>query len=162
MYLENQKLLNANNFNSVLISQKQFCPTASKKGKEIYAALTLTSLVDCFTVLVAYLLLATSIGSEELKITEKIALPKAIGATDSSTSLQLQVANNKYLLNGKSVELQGLSSALRSLRIQNKYESVMILADKSQSFGKLNPVVLAGLEAGYSNIKFAVQVEDDK
>ncbi|MEQ1664470.1 MAG: biopolymer transporter ExbD [Bdellovibrionales bacterium] len=162
MFIENQKILNAHNFDSILMNQKQFSSVANKKDANLNSALTLTSLVDCFTILVVYLLLATSIGVDELKITEKIALPTALGSNDSAASLQLQVSGEKYVLNEKSVSLSNLSAAMRELRTNQKYNSVVILADKNQNFGKLNPVVLAGLEAGFSNIKFAVQVEEGK
>src|SRR6185437_10059742 len=59
--------------------------------KEIATALTLTSLVDAFTVILAYLLLATSFGGETMDIPKNMTLPHASHATALESGLIVRI-----------------------------------------------------------------------
>lgn len=122
--------------------------------KVLASSLTLTSLVDCFTILVVYLLVATSFGSQELNMPKDMILPDAQYSTALAAGTVIRVEEGKYTVNDKSVSLEMLSEILQSTR--GTSDSVVIQADKRADYSLLNPVVLASLQAGFTKIKFAV------
>lgn len=129
--------------------------TAKKSStKNLSSPLSLTSLVDCFSVLVIYLLVATTVGGVELDTPKNIQLPKASESTPLGTSAIIRLEGDRYFLNNKLVEINRLTEALKKLLPQ--FKSIVIQADRRLEFAKLNPVVLCGLAAGYTKIQFAV------
>ena len=159
MSIENQSALKPMHFDSILARQSAWSGSRSRVKKSLSSGLTLTSLVDCFTILVVYLLLATSIGVDELKMNSQIVLPSSRNSEEKSAGVQLQSVNGQYLLDNKPVEYADLYSALKQLKEKN--DAIVIIADRKQKYDQLNPLILTSLNAGYSNIRFAVQREEE-
>jgi biopolymer transport protein ExbD len=127
---------------------------SSKTRKDLNSGLTLTSLVDCFSVLVIYLLVATSIGGVEMATPKTMQLPKAAFSDLLQHSTIVRVEANKYFVNNKLVSISELVNALRDVRNENT--NLVIQADRRLVYSQLNPIVLSGLSAGFEKIQFAV------
>ena len=124
----------------------------------------LTSLVDCFAIILIYLLVATSFSEFDVQIPDGMKLPKASKAQAFSESTLVEVRNNQYFVSGKSVALRDLAEVFKGLfqnrKDQSKKGSILIQADQEMNYSEINPVVLAGLSAGFDEIQFAVLKED--
>jgi biopolymer transport protein ExbD len=126
----------------------------------------LTSLVDCFAIILIYLLMATSFGELDLDIPEGMKLPKASEATALKNPLIIQVREQSYLLNNRVLSLPQLTEALKQAADSTKAsdsnsKALVIQADKNLSYAELNPVVMAGLQAGFDELQFAVMKEEN-
>ena len=126
--------------------------------KNLSAGVTLTSLVDVFTILVVYLLVTTSIGINEVKTLNGIQLPTVNQSDATQIGASIFVKNGKYYYNDKAITIDRLISELISAR--KTVAAVIIQADKNAKYADLNPLVLAGLQAGFTQISFAVLQED--
>jgi biopolymer transport protein ExbD len=135
--------------------------TASHAKKEIATTLTLTSLVDCFTTILAYLLLATSFGGESMDIPKNMALPHAYHSTTLEGGLVVMVENGRYFLGKTPIAVDRLAEVLKAEKERTHTPYVVIQADKKTSFAQINPAVLSGLQAGFEQVRFAVLQEDE-
>lgn len=142
------------------LSSSMFKPTEQRTRKKAVTQLTLTSLVDCFTILVIYLLVSTHIGGEEIQMPENIQLPLAQTTDSYNHGTSIAYANGKYIIAEKTVSLGDLVSALEAAKIEDK-DYLNILADKKTDFEDLNAAVLAGLQAGFKQIRFVVKQGDE-
>jgi biopolymer transport protein ExbD len=124
----------------------------------------LTSLVDCFAIILIYLLMATSFGEIDLDVPKDMKLPKASEAAALKNPLVIQVRAQNYLLNNRILTLPQLTEELKKtalgLKGENGSKSLVIQADKNLSYAELNPVVVAGLQAGFDELQFAVMKEE--
>jgi biopolymer transport protein ExbD len=124
----------------------------------------LTSLVDCFAIILIYLLLATSFGQVDLNIPKDMKLPKASEAQALTNPLVIQVRAQNYLLNNRVLTLPQLTEELKKtadgIKAENGSRALVIQADKDLSYAELNPVVQAGLQAGFDELQFAVMKEE--
>lgn len=127
--------------------------------KVLSSPVTLTSLVDCFTILVVYLLVATHMGSEQLDVSKDMQLPAAAHSTELKLGNIVRIENDKYFLNDKKINVDELFDALKA-SLSNS-DSVIIQADKKVDYSKVNPAVLSALQAGFKQVKFAVLQEDE-
>lgn len=123
----------------------------------------LTPLVDCFAIILIYLLMATSFGQIEVKIPEGMKLPKATEGKAPTGTLVIEVKNQSYVINGVSIPLPRLSEELKKIADSSSAKQALIIqADRGMSYGEINPVVIAGLQAGFSELQFAVVNEQEK
>lgn len=125
----------------------------------------LTSLVDCFAIILIYLLMATSFGEIELAIPKDIKLPKATHATALKNPLVITVRAQNYLIDNRIVTLPKLTEELKRIADataadEKGSKSIVIQADRNLSYAELNPVVMAGLQAGFDELQFAVLKEE--
>lgn len=141
------------------LGRSLFRPTAGKEKKKAVAQLTLTSLVDCFTILVVYLLVATHVGGEEIRTPKGLELPVASTTDAYNAGTTIAYSNGQYLINEKAVSLNQLVEVLESSKTEDK-NYLNILADKTTDFEDLNAAVLAGLQAGFKQIRFVVKQKD--
>ncbi len=150
----NNSILKQTQMNSALSLASTLNPSANAGQKNILFGLSLTSLIDCFTILVVYLLMTTTIGGKELETPRGLNLPQATHSSALEGDVVLTVIGDKYLLNNKPVSLSDLDDKLKSL--QAGQEGLIIQADKKTDFSKLNPIINMTLQTGYKKIKFAV------
>ncbi len=129
--------------------------------KEIATTLTLTSLVDCFTVILAYLLVATSFGGEQMDIPKNMALPHAFHSSVLEAGIIVRVDHGQYFLDKHLIALDKLAEALKAEKDRTHTPYVVIQADKGTNFSQINPAVLSGLQAGFEQVRFAVLQEDE-
>lgn len=128
--------------------------TGREKNKNLNSGLSLTSLVDCFSVLLIYLLVASTVGGVDLPTPRHMQLPKSSYSDVLAESAVVRIEGEKYFLNNKLVTMDKLIEELR--RGQTQFKGMVIQADRRLEFSQLNPIVLIGLAAGYSKIQFAV------
>jgi biopolymer transport protein ExbD len=157
--LKTQKLADFGNFRSIIDEQSTMQPKGMGRHIEMSSELNLTSLIDCFTVLLIYLLIATTIGGEELDTPKELVLPRAAHSVPLVGGLVLGIQNGQYMINKEAVTLPQLNEKLTALR--RNADSIIIQADRRADYSKLNPLVNASLQAGFTKIKFAVVKEDE-
>lgn len=132
----------------------------------------LTSLVDCFAIILVYLLLATSFGELSVDVDKDIQLPKATEAKALMSDYMVVVkdgASNMptYIVDKQEVRLDNLAEVLKAKadtmpKEEGKSKSIVIQADKNMSYAKLNPLIMVSLQAGFEEIQFAVLKDEAK
>jgi biopolymer transport protein ExbD len=161
MSLNSQMVLSQTKLETQTVGQVQrLRPGKVQKKKPELAHLTLTSLIDCFTILVAYLLAVTHVGTREIPFDSKIQLPVAQHSGFPSEATVVRYKNGQYTVDEKVIAPRELVRELELLREATSVKSLMIQADKETDYESLNPLVLAGLQSGYEKIAFAVMAED--
>ena len=148
----------------------------AKRG--VYAALTLTSLVDVMTIIVIFLLMNFSANGEVLYMSKDIKLPDAYHGAELerapviSLSGEALTFDGRMLLNtsdlarGDALNVPELEEALRDER--RRYETVHssdpdhpfrglvnVQADKRIPFKVIKRVMFACNQSGFGNISFA-------
>ena len=160
-------MLNKNSSSSPLLGTSILKPTSKKKNKTLAAALTLTSLIDAFTVIVIYLLVAGQGNPSQLQLNaDEKALPAATQLTSLDTGTVVRIENGKYFVEGKETALSQVAEALRQVRTKfvastlEPQASLVIQADKKIDFSQLSPLIRAGSISGFNQFKFAVTQEE--
>jgi len=157
MSLNSQMILSRSNIEASQVGQTlTLRPNMNSKRKAGLAGLTLTSLVDCFTILVAYLLAVTHIGAVEFPVDKNIKLPQASYSLAAKDSAVITLTQGQYLVGKDIVKSKNLASTLEDLKTTKKSESLLIQADEKTAYEDLNPIVMAGLQAGFKKIGFAI------
>lgn len=146
---------------SVLGAQSTLKPHGHKRHTEMVTALVLTSLIDAFTILVSYLLMAASIGLETLEMPKDMQLPAAVKSDVLEKAIVIMVHDNQYFIDNQPVPMDQLGPKLVELKkTVGENMPVVVQADRHTSFMQINPAVLSGLQAGFAQIRFAVKQED--
>lgn len=153
--------------NSPLLGSSLLKPSGKKRKKSLAGALVLTSLVDVFTIMILYLLVAGS-GTESqliLKGDEK-NLPTATQDIAVNAGTVITIEGDKYFVDGKETKLSQVAEVLRQIQknfvpsdIQPQ-ASLVIQANKQADFSKLTPIIRAGSISGFNKFKFAVIHEE--
>src|SRR2546423_5419419 len=154
------------------------------RGKRgVYAALTLTSLVDVMTIIVIFLLMTFSANGEVLYMSKDIKLPAAYhGAQldrapvisispDAVTFDGRQVLATDDLTKGDVLNVPALEDALRDER--RRYETihardpehpfrglVNVQADRKIPFKVIKRIMFACNQSGFGNINFAALAKE--
>jgi biopolymer transport protein ExbD len=160
--LSNQSILAQTQLEARTVGQRMWLRPSSPKqgsGRE-NAQLTLTSLVDCFTILVAYLLVATTMGGMDVDTERGIQLPTASHSSMPNFTTVVTVNKGIYKLDSRPTRPSDLLVQLKDRAEIAQGKSLLVQADRTTDFNTLNPIVLAGLQAGYQKIGFAVLQED--
>ncbi len=138
-----------------------------KEQEHVEHGHNLTSLVDCFAIILVYLLLATSFGEIPLDIPKDMKLPKATEAQALMSDYVVQVHNQQFIVDGKAVRVDQLAQILKAKADsipseEGKSKSLVIQADRKMSYGEINPLIMVSLQAGFQELQFAVIKDDDK
>ena len=126
-----------------------------RKFMQLEAGLTLTSLVDAFTIMVIYLLVATNIGAPDVSVKSGIELPTASRAVLSQPATTVVFDSGDYYIDEEKINKNQLVDKLSDLLKDSKEKHLTVQADKKAEFEDINPVVLAGLQAGFEEVRFA-------
>ncbi len=146
---------------SILGSQSVMKPTHQKEKKSFVTALVLTSLIDCFVILVSYLLMAASIGLETLDMPKDMQLPLATKSDVLEKATVILIHDDQYFIDNTPIAMDQLGPKLAEIKKTAKPDAAVIIqADRRTSFLKLNPAVLAGIQAGFAQVRFAVKQGD--
>jgi biopolymer transport protein ExbD len=153
----------------------------AKRG--VYAALTLTSLVDVMTIIVIFLLMNFSANGEVLYMSKDIKLPDAYHGAELerapviSISAEAVTFDGRMLLNTGELAKDGLNvpeieEALRDEK--RRYETihrndpdqpfrglVNVQADKRIPFKVIKRVMFACNQSGFGNISFAALAREN-
>jgi biopolymer transport protein ExbD len=135
-------------------------PTNGKTKRTMFASLMLTSLVDAFSILVIFLIMNHSASQESLDVdTKALALPRATEGQLIMEGVTVRVDKGGFLVDKRVVQKGQLVDTLKRLYAASsaaKKDGIIIVADKSMGYEELNPVILAGSQAGFSKFKFAI------
>lgn len=149
---------------SPLKQQSTLRPTNGRRRRTMFASLMLTSLVDAFSILVIFLIMNTSANQDTLDVDmQKMALPKATNSQLIMEGVTVRIEGNSFEVDKKPVRKDQLVSTLKqiySTSNEAKKDGLIIVADKNLGYEELNPVLLAGSQAGFSKFKFAVIKKD--
>ncbi len=162
MSLGKNQILSDTRIESALDGFGVMRPQKKNGKKDIVSGVTLTSLVDCFTILVVYLLVTTSMGAEELNVPKGMQLPRSQQSDVLESGVVLNYQNKRFSIDDKPVRMDDLIDALKKIKDGSSQKALIIQADKSTTYADLNPAVLSGLQAGFEKIRFAVMKEDGK
>lgn len=162
--LAGQSHLNMSSLESPLASASQIKPDFRNKVKSLAAAVTLTSLVDAFSILVIYLLLNFSSSGEILYMSKDMELPPSSLYAPLERTTIVKVEDGKYFIEEKEVSAAGLVEALleqkRTLaasQVQGASNDALIIqADRKIKYDILSQVVQASSHAGFGEVRFAV------
>ncbi len=159
--LETQHLNSEIDNGSILGSQSTLKPKGFKVEKPMATVLNLTSLIDAFTILVSYLLMAASIGLETIDMPKDMQLPNAAKSDVLERGIVIRITDNQYFIDDKPVAMDQMGPQLAELKKSvGADKPVIIQADRRTNFMQINPIVLSGLQAGFAQIRFAVKQED--
>lgn len=128
----------------------------------------LTSLVDCFAIILIYLLMATSLGQVDLDVPKDMKLPTASMGQDLMQSTIVVFDKGEYKIGDKSFTMTQLAEEFKRRRdemgksTEPGQAAIVIQADEKSNYSQINPIVLAGLAAGFNEIQFAVLKDEEK
>ncbi len=158
---------NTNSRNSPLLQASVLKPTKKKGKKSLAQVLVLTSLVDAFTIILLYLLVAGTGTPSQLQLNaDEKNLPIATQAQPIDAGTIIRVEDGKYFVEGKQLALSQIAEALRQIRINfvpsslQPQASLVIQANRQLDFSQLTPVIRAGSISGFNQFKFAVIQEE--
>lgn len=132
--------------------------------KNTAAPITLTSLVDAFSILVIYLLVNFSNAGEILYVDNQIELPAAAQVETLERTTIVKVLDQKIFVESDEVLSKDLVAHLIERREAgekdktdgSQEESLIIQADKKVKYEMISQVVQASHHAGFGEIRFAV------
>lgn len=158
---------NTNSRNSPLLQASVLKPTKKRGKKSLAQVLVLTSLVDAFTIILLYLLVAGNNTPSQVQLNaDEKNLPVATQAKPIDAGTIIRVENGKYFVEGKELALNQIAEALRQIRMKfvpssiQPQASLVIQANKQLDFSQLTPVIRAGSISGFNQFKFAVIQEE--
>lgn len=154
---------NTNSRNSPLLQASVLKPTKKKSTKSLAQVLVLTSLVDAFTIILLYLLVAGNGTPSQIQLNaDEKNLPVATQSKPLDVGTIVRVENGKYFVEGQEYALNQIAEALRQIRTKfvpsslQPQASLVIQANKQLDFSQLTPVIRAGSISGFNQFKFAV------
>jgi biopolymer transport protein ExbD len=116
--------------------------------------LTLTSLIDAFSILVIFLLMQTPSGEKDVQMKGE-RLPSAITLTPADAGVNIRIVHGQYIIDEKAVSARDLVKVLHDLHAKGE-DSIILQADKASGFDQVSPLVQAAAQTGFGKIKFAV------
>lgn len=147
-------------------------------GRNVYAELNLTSMVDMLTILVVFLLQTFSASGELLVVSKNIVLPEATHFSDLERAPVVGVSKDSVTLDGRPVadaaelnkentvdwKITDLHDQLVTLKnnfkllhpSENFNGTVIVQAHKDIDFKVIKKVMYSCAVAGYNNVNFAV------
>ena len=152
----NQSYLANQSFQSPLKGQSSLKPAGWRKARPLMFALSLTSLIDAFSILVIYLLMNFGTASEESQLAKGMQLPKAGQSSLIENGPVVRVTEGKYYIGENELSTKQLTQALVQIKQREKKVHLIIQADRRLDFAQLSPVIQAGSHAGFEKFKFAV------
>ncbi len=130
---------------------------STRVKRSLVASLMLTSLVDAFSILVLFLIINHS-SSQYFVDADKVTLPKVELSQIIAEGIAVHVQAGQFFMNDKLIHPDRLVAELieKKKGQDDSQMSLIIVADRDSSYQHINPLLIAGSEAGLSRIKFAV------
>jgi biopolymer transport protein ExbD len=143
--------------NRGLKNQSTLKPKTGLGRRNLMFSLTLTSLIDAFTIIVIYLLVNFGNPNQNLKLNGNIDLPQAVKNDEVGEGTIISIKNGRYFFEEKEISLNDVTRRFVQV-IQEKAgeQNLVIEADKATDYQALSPIILAGSQAGFHQFKFAV------
>ena len=141
---------------SALQGQSVLIPARSRRRKILVFSLTLTSLIDAFSILVIYLLINFGAG-QSVQPGRGMQLPLASQGVILNNGTVVSVNKGHYFIDGREVASADLARRLYEKRYKSnkpstEVASLIIQADKQVSYDGLSPIILAGAQAEFCSI----------
>lgn len=151
-----QILKNSGFLSSSLGNQSRITQKKARLKKSILASLTLTSLIDAFSILVIYLLTNASNTQIPFDMRGGMQMPQAKLSDTLSYGSVVKVMNGEYFVDSTKISVLELPIKLRELKEKNPTETIIIQADRKLPYSEMNPIILAAAQAGVEKFQFAV------
>jgi|GEM_PF-1260807 len=151
--------LNGEQVNSPLLQASHLGPYKGKKGHKEFPVLSLTSLIDAFSIIVIYLLISTTANQFEVPISPTIVLPQADkGDMIAEESPIVRIEQGKFYIENTWIAESQLGKRLFELKqkLSRPDMPIIVQADQQTEFKNINPLIIASSQAGIQKIKFAV------
>lgn len=135
-----------------------------EKGKrEVTAHLSLTAMVDMFTVLVVFLLQNYSATGEVIYIPKEVQLPKAEKIKELKPAVVVTISNKEVLIDRKPIITYDAVKAMDYEVIQPLLEEVKLALEKGKAEfeAKLQQRLKSVVDAGEGQDQAALQGEED-
>jgi biopolymer transport protein ExbD len=158
----NRSILQSEMKSSPLGGQSVLGPKTGKRVRPMMFTLALTSLIDAFSILVIFLLIQGPSGQKELPVGKDVQLPSVQTFVPMDEGVAVRIENGHYFVDEKEVTTNDLVKKLYEIRqqlIESKAKndkSLIVQADKRSDFQSINPIIQAGAQTGFEQIKFAV------
>ncbi len=150
-----------------------------RRNRVVTATLSLTALMDVFTIILLFLLKSYSAEGDIMSIDSKLVLPVSTATEITRTSLLLQVTPDDIIVEGEKVISVKEASAGKEMLVEPLYEKlneiakrteyiarsnkaldftglIVIQGDKRIPFRLLEKVMYTSGQAGYNGISLAV------
>jgi biopolymer transport protein ExbD len=136
-------------------------PQGGRRKKSLMFTLTLTSLIDAFSILVIYLLVNFSSPTASLRVSGDLEIPGANQSATLAPGTVVSVSRGHYFINDNEITADQLPQKLISLHASlrkdpTQKDDLVIQADRRLDYAALSPVIQAGSQAGFHQFKFAV------
>ncbi len=135
-------------------------PKGGKGKRPLMFTLTLTSLIDAFSILVIFLLSNYSTSAQPLNLEGKMQLPMASKSTDLAAGTVVKINDGRYYIDDKEVAANDMPRRLYEIKQKigssSDANSLIIQADRKVEYASLSPIILAGSHAGFEKFSFAV------
>ena len=151
-----QILKNSGFLSGALMNQSRISQKKARLKKSILASLSLTSLIDAFSILVIYLLTNASNTQVPFDMRGGMQIPQAKLADTLSYGSVIKVMNGEYFVDSTKIAIADLPIKLRELKEKNPTETIIIQADRKLPYSEMNPIILAAAQAGVEKFQFAV------
>jgi biopolymer transport protein ExbD len=137
-------------------------PRKHKLSRPLMFTLALTSLIDAFSILVIFLLIQGPSGQKELHLGKNLHLPAVGQLSPMDEGVAVRIEKGRYFVDDREVTPAQLTAKLHEIRqrlmakkVKND-KSLIVQADKRSDFESINPILQAGAQTGFEQIKFAV------
>ena len=157
-----KSVLQTNLRTSPLGGQSVLGPKKGKHVRPMVFTLALTSLIDAFSILVIFLLIQGPSGQKDIQVGKDVQLPTVQTLVQMDEGTSVRIEDGKYFIENAEVSPKDLVSRLHEIRqklIESKSKndkSLIVQADKRSDFESINPIIQAGAQTGFEQIKFAV------
>jgi biopolymer transport protein ExbD len=157
MKMLERSYLKGNMRNWGLKKQSTLKPKGDGGKRTLMFSLTLTSLIDAFTIIVIYLLVNFGNPNQNLKLNGNIDLPQAVQNDDVGEGTIVSIKDGRYFFDNKEISLANVTRELvQVIQTKSGDQNLVIEADKTTDYQALSPIILAGSQAGFHQFKFAV------
>lgn len=139
------------------ISLSEFLNHRNKK-KNLIASLSLTSLIDAFSILVIYLLLVTQNGLLDIEINTQVQIPQSeVAPFIDSEPLVVRLQNNSFFIKDTRYSPKELVLFLKAEKKKNENIKLGIQASKNQSFDMIQRMIETVHLAGVHKVELLTE-----
>lgn len=153
-------LKNSNVLVGVTESQTRLADKKNRTRKNLMFSLSLTSLIDAFSILVIFLLSQAGQDAPQMNLTG-MTLPTANISDAIAQGRVVRVLGKDIMVEDKKILPDQLTQVFLDMKKDHPEDSIIIQADKKLSFSQLNPIMLAAAQAGVEKFQFAVMPAGD-
>lgn len=152
--MDKKSILKSTMLNKPLSQNSVIAPSGGNNKKELGFGLSLTSMIDAFSILVIFLLVNLATSDIQEKLTHQVKLPEATQSTSVDNGIVISVVKGRFYQGEERLTLNQVFKKLHEAALEKK--SLIIEADEEAAFEKLSPIISAASQAGIEKFSFAV------